>query len=109
MMFGDLFRKNQDLFLVFVVVSILLVLFAPVPPVLLDLLIIINFSLALTILLMTFYVDKPVAFSTFPSLLLMATLFRLSLNVAATRLILTHANAGQVIGAIGAFSVQGSR
>ena len=47
-------------------------------------------------------------FSTFPSLLLVATLYRLSLNVAATRLILTQANAGQVIGSIGSFAVQGS-
>jgi flagellar biosynthesis protein FlhA len=103
-----LFGRNQDLFLVGVVLSILLVLFTPIPAVLLDLLIIVNFSFGLTILLLTFYVEKPVAFSTFPSLLLVATLFRLSLNVAATRLILTQASAGQVIGSIGAFAVQGS-
>ena len=48
------------------------------------------------------------AFSTFPSLLLVATLYRLALNVAATRLILTDAHAGQVIASIGAFAVQGS-
>ena len=107
-MLRDTFGKNKDLILVVAVISILLVLFAPIPAMLLDLLIIINFSLGLTVLLMTFYVEKPVAFSTFPSLLLMATLFRLALNVAATRLILTQANAGQVIGSIGAFAVQGS-
>src|SRR5579863_2033990 len=100
--------RNSDLFLVVGVIAILLVLFAPIPSVLLDLLIITNFAFALTILLMTFYVEKPVAFSTFPSLLLIGTLFRLALNVAATRLILTQANAGQVIGSIGAFAVQGS-
>lgn len=103
-----LFARNQDLFLVVAVLSILLVLFAPIPPVLLDLLIIVNFSFALTILLLTLYVEKPVAFSTFPSLLLVATLYRLALNVAATRLILTEAHAGEVIGAIGSFAVQGS-
>jgi flagellar biosynthesis protein FlhA len=103
-----LFGRNQDLFLVFAVLSILLVLFAPIPPVLLDLLIILNFAFALTILLLTLYVEKPVAFSTFPSLLLVATLYRLALNVAATRLILTEAHAGEVIGAIGTFAVQGS-
>jgi flagellar biosynthesis protein FlhA len=100
--------KNQDLFLVGAVISILLILFAPIPPVLLDLLIILNFAFGLTVLMLTFYVEKPVAFSTFPSLLLMATLYRLSLNVAATRLILTQASAGDVIGSIGAFAVQGS-
>jgi flagellar biosynthesis protein FlhA len=107
-MLKSVFGRNQDLFLAGAVISILLVLFAPVPAFLLDLLIIVNFSFGLTILLLTFYVEKPVAFSTFPSLLLVATLYRLSLNVAATRLILTQANAGQVIGAIGAFAVQGS-
>ncbi|HEY2710725.1 MAG TPA: flagellar biosynthesis protein FlhA [Caulobacteraceae bacterium] len=107
-MFKGIFKNNQELFVVVAVISILLVLFAPIPPMLLDLLIILNFSFALTILLLTFYVEKPVAFSTFPSLLLVGTLFRLSLNVAATRLILTQANAGQVIGSIGSFAVQGS-
>jgi flagellar biosynthesis protein FlhA len=107
-MFRDFFAKNRDLFLVIWVISILLVLFAAVPPPLLDLLIITNFAFALSILLMTIYVEKPVAFSTFPSLLLVATLYRLALNVAATRLILSQAQAGDVIGAIGAFAVRGS-
>jgi flagellar biosynthesis protein FlhA len=100
--------RNSDLFLVGGVLGILLILFAPVPPFLLDLFIIINFALGLTILLLTFYVGKPVEFSTFPSLLLVATLYRLSLNIAATRLILTGADAGHVIGSIGAFAVQGN-
>jgi flagellar biosynthesis protein FlhA len=107
-MFRSFLGRNQDLFLVGVIISILLILFSPIPPVLLDLLIIVNFAFGLTILLMTFYVEKPVAFSTFPSLLLMATLYRLALSVAATRLILTQAHAGEVIGAVGAFAVQGS-
>lgn len=107
-MFGRAFGRNQDLFLVGGVIAILLILFAPIPSVLLDLLIIFNFAFALTLLLLTFYVQRPVEFSTFPSLLLVATLFRLALNVAATRLILTDAHAGDVIDAIGSFAVQGS-
>lgn len=107
-MFRQVLGRNQDLFLVIGVISILLILFAPIPTVLLDLLIILNFAFALSILLLTFYVNRPVEFSTFPSLLLVATLFRLSLNVAATRLILTGANAGEVIGSIGTFAVQGN-
>jgi len=103
-----LIERNHDLVLVGALVAILLVLFAPVPTVVLDLLIIINLAFALSILLLTLYVGRPVEFSTFPSLLLVATLFRLALNVAATRLILTGANAGQVIGAIGTFAVQGN-
>ncbi len=105
---NSFFRRNNDLVLVGGVLAILLILFSPIPPVLLDLFIVINFAFGLTILLMTFYVGKPVEFSTFPSLLLVATLYRLSLNVAATRLILTGADAGEVIGAIGAFAVQGN-
>lgn len=107
-MLGRIIRNNADLALVIFMVGILLVLFAPIPTTLLDFLIILNFSFALTLLMLTFYVGKPVEFSTFPSLLLVATLFRLSLNVAATRLILTDGNAGQVIGSVGNFAVQGN-
>jgi flagellar biosynthesis protein FlhA len=107
-MLKDIFGRNRDLALVIGVISILLILFAPIPPMLIDLLIVINFAFGLTILLLTFYVARPVEFSTFPSLLLIATLFRLALNVSATRLILTQANAGQVIGSIGSFAVQGN-
>jgi flagellar biosynthesis protein FlhA len=103
-----LLRNNRDLILVAAIFLILVILFAPIPAAVLDLSIVANFGLALTILLLTFYVRKPVEFSTFPSLLLVSTLFRLSLNVAATRLILTGANAGQVIGSIGTFAVQGN-
>lgn len=103
-----IFRNNKDLALVVGVILILIILFAPIPAPMLDLAIITNFGLALTILLLTFYVGKPVEFSTFPSLLLVATLFRLSMNVAATRLILTGANAGDVINSIGTFAVQGN-
>jgi len=107
-MLRELFGKNLDLVLVGAVIAILLILFAPIPPFLIDLSIVINMAFALTILLLTFYVGRPVEFSTFPSLLLVATLFRVALNVAATRLILTSANAGEVIGAIGSFAVQGN-
>lgn len=107
-MFQRFFDNNKDLVLVGATIAILVILFAPIPPALLDLAIILNFGLGLSIMLLTFYVAKPVDFSTFPSLLLVATLFRLSLNVAATRLILTGADAGQVINSIGAFAVQGN-
>ncbi len=105
---SSFFGRNSDLLLVGGVLAILLILFSPISPVLLDLFIIINFAFGLTILLLTFYVSKPVEFSTFPSLLLVVTLYRLALNVAATRLILTGADAGEVIGSIGAFAVQGN-
>jgi flagellar biosynthesis protein FlhA len=102
------FARNKDLALVLAILLIIIILFAPIPPAMLDLAIIINFGMGFTILLLTFYVNKPVEFSTFPALLLVATLYRLSLNVAATRLILTGADAGDVINSIGSFAVQGN-
>jgi flagellar biosynthesis protein FlhA len=99
---------QSDLVLVLSVVGILFILFTPIPSGLLDFLLITNFSIGLLILLMTFYVDKPLQFSTFPSLLLIATLFRLSLNIASTRLILADADAGQVIATVGSFVVGGN-
>lgn len=103
-----IFNKNADLVMVLLVVGILTVLFVPIPSVLLDFLILTNISFALLILLLTFYIARPVEFSTFPSLLLIATLFRLALNVAATRLILTDADAGRMISAIGSYVVAGN-
>ena len=99
---------NRDIVMVLVVMGVLVVLFMPIPPGMLDFLILANFSFAFLILLLTFYMARPVEFSTFPSLLLIATLFRLSLNVAATRLILSDANAGRVISAIGGYVVGGN-
>ncbi len=102
------FGRHSDIVMVLLVLGVLVVLFAPIPSQLLDFLLLINFSFALLILLLTFYMVRPVEFSTFPSLLLIATLFRLSLNVAATRLILSDADAGRVIGAVGSYVVGGN-
>lgn len=99
---------KQDLFLVVGVLGILTALFTPIPAGLLDFLIILNFCLALVFLLLTFYTDKPLSFSTFPSMLLIVTLFRLALNISATRLILEGASAGKVIHAVGEFAVGGN-
>jgi flagellar biosynthesis protein FlhA len=90
------------------VVGILLLLIVPVPAWLLDGLIVVNILFALVILLTTMFVKKPLDFSVFPSLLLVATLFRLGLNVASTRLVLGQGYAGQVIEAFGHVAVGGS-
>lgn len=107
-MWSKLAAGSGDLMLAVAVIAILLVLFTPIPTGLLDLLLLTNFAVALLVLLVTFDTDKPLSFSTFPSLLLMTTLFRLALNVSATRLILTDGDAGKVIGAIGAHVVGGN-
>jgi len=80
----------------------------PLPGWALDVLLSLNITLALTILLMTMYTVRPLDFSSFPSLLLIVTLFRLALNIAATRLILLHAEAGAVIHAFGSVVVGGN-
>jgi flagellar biosynthesis protein FlhA len=95
----------------FVIVVVLMVI--PIPTILLDLFLAFNISLSLIVLLLAMYTLKPLEFSTFPSLLLVMTLFRLSLNVASTRLILAHgaegpSAAGHVIQAFGGFVVGGS-
>lgn len=90
------------------VVGIIMLLVVPVPAWLLDTLIIVNIMLALVILLTTMFAKKPLDFSVFPSLLLVATLFRLGLNVASTRLVLGEGFAGQVIQAFGHVAVGGS-
>ncbi|MGN6109516.1 MAG: flagellar biosynthesis protein FlhA [Kofleriaceae bacterium] len=92
-------------------VGILGVAMAPLPPVLFDLLIGVSLCLAALTFLVAFYVEKPTEFSSFPSLLLFVTLFRLALNVASTRLILTgddHEAAGAVIAAFGEFVIRGN-
>ncbi|MBI4245872.1 MAG: FHIPEP family type III secretion protein, partial [Candidatus Rokubacteria bacterium] len=85
----------------------------PLPPALLDITLTMNISLSLLTLFVSMYILKPIEFSVFPSLLLVLTLFRLSLNVASTRLVLLHGHegpeaAGSVIGAFGQFVVGGN-
>ncbi|MBE9593621.1 MAG: FHIPEP family type III secretion protein, partial [Proteobacteria bacterium] len=96
--FSNLF-KGSDTVMAIGVVGILLIMMIPLRPFILDFLLSINITLSLTILLVSMYVLKPLDFSVFPSILLVATLFRLSLNVASTRLILLHGNEG--LGAAG--------
>ena len=101
-------RKSTGLIAVpAAVISIVVMLVVPMPSIVLDVLISANISGAVIILLMTMHVKKPLDFSVFPSVLLVATLFRLALNVSATRLVLLHGYAGSVISAFGHFVVGG--
>ncbi len=104
------FTKNTDLFIAFGMLAILTVMIIPLPPMLLDIALTFSLALSLLILLTAIYVKRTLDFTSFPSLLLMTTLFRLALNVATTRLILTHghegtASAGSVIQSFGNFVV----
>src|SRR5947209_14307028 len=89
-------------------VGIVLMLVLPLPHWMLDGLLALNITLALGVLMVTFYVRRPLEFSSFPSLLLLVTLFRLALNVSATRLILGEGAAGAVIAAFGSFAIGGN-
>jgi flagellar biosynthesis protein FlhA len=90
------------------VVFIIAVLIVPLPSLLLDLFLVTSISLSLVVLLAALYTTEPLEFSSFPAVLLLLTLFRLSLNVASTRLILTHGQAGHVIQAFGEFVIGGN-
>ena len=107
------FFKNADIFMGLAVMCILVVMIIPVPPMLLDFLLSFNITFSVVILLVGMYVVKPLDFSAFPSILLLATLLRLALNVASTRLILLNGNegtmaAGKVIHAFGDVVVGGN-
>ncbi len=95
------------------VVAVLMVMVIPLPSLLLDILLSCSFTISLLVMLTSLYITHPLEFSTFPSVLLLTTLFRLSLNIASTRLILLHGNegtsaAGVVIKSFGQFVVGGN-
>lgn len=95
------------------VLSIVLIMVMPVPPIALDLLLAFNMTASLLVLLLSLYILRPLDFPIFPSLLLVTTLFRLSLNIASTRLILLHGHegidaAGKIIMGFGQFAVGGN-
>lgn len=108
----DLYGRS-DILAAVGLVSILLIMIMPIPPIMLDLFLAMNITIGLLILIISLYIVKAVEFSIFPSILLTTTLFRLALNVASTRLILLHgdegpAAAGSVIQAFGQFVVGGN-
>ena len=90
------------------VVSIVLMLVVPLPAFVLDLLLVLNITGALLILLVSMYASRPLDFAIFPALLLVATMFRLALNVSSTRLVLLDGYAGKVVEAFGSFVMGGS-
>ena len=99
--------KHTDLVAAVGVVVIVTMLIVPLPSMLLDLFITINISMALAVVVATMYLEKPLEFAAFPSLLLLTTMFRLAINVSVTRLILTKGDAGSVVRDFGQFVVGG--
>ena len=100
--------RYSDLIAAGAVVLVVVMMIVPLPPVLLDLFITLNISIALAIVVATLYLPRALDFSSFPSLLLLTTLFRLAINVSVTRLILLEGDAGHVVEAFGKFVVGGN-
>jgi len=100
--------KIGDISVAAIIILIVLIIIIPVPPFLLDILLAINISLSVVILLNTIYAKDALQFSIFPSLLLITTLFRLSLNISSTKLILAKGDPGEVVKAFGTFVIQGN-
>jgi flagellar biosynthesis protein FlhA len=101
----DLVLANSNLLSAVGVLVILALMVIPVPPLVLDVLMTFSIALSVIVLLVSLYLTEPLQFSSFPSLLLIMTLFRLSLNIASTRLILSTGAAGQVIESFGKFVI----
>lgn len=100
-------KKFKDLFILVGIIGIVLLMIVPIPTWLLDILLIINISLALIILLVAMNTKEALQFSIFPSMLLVTTLFRLALNVSTTKLILGQAKAGHVVATFGSWVSHG--
>ena len=105
---GSLIQKYSDVIIAVTLVMIVIMMIIPLPTALLDLLICLNITIALVVIMSAIYNEEALDLSVFPSLLLVTTLFRLALNISATRLILINANAGEVITAFGNFVVGGN-
>jgi flagellar biosynthesis protein FlhA len=106
------FTPGTDVGLAFGVIMLLSVLILPLPTLLLDLGLALSITAGVLVLMVALFLDRPLDFSSFPTLLLLTTLLRLSLNVAVTRLILSHGNegplaAGHVVAAFGGFLMGG--
>ncbi len=107
------FAKNSDIMLAVGVIGVLIIMIIPLPPVMLDIFLAFSITSSLIILMVAIYMKETLEFSVFPPLLLIITLYRLSLNIASTRLILLHGGegigaAGQVIQSFGNFVVGGN-
>ena len=105
---GSFIQRYSDVIIAVTLVMIVIMMIIPLPTALLDVLICLNITIALVVIMSAIYNEEALDLSVFPSLLLVTTLFRLALNISATRLILINANAGEVIHAFGNFVVGGN-
>lgn len=100
--------RYSDFLMAGIVVLIIVMIIVPLSPFILDLLVVFNFCLSMVVMLVTMYTQEPLHFSVFPTLLLIATLFRLAINIALTRLILVRGFAGSMVNSFGHFVIGGN-
>ena len=100
--------KRPELILVAVILSVIVMMILPLPTALVDSLIAINICISILLIMLSMYLPGPLAFTTFPAVLLITTLYRLALSISTTRLILLQADAGYIVEAFGNFVVEGS-
>ncbi|MBI4411535.1 MAG: FHIPEP family type III secretion protein, partial [Deltaproteobacteria bacterium] len=109
--FGDineLVSKYSDMIVAFLVVCVLAMIIIPLPPWLIDICLTISLSIGVIILLVSLYISDALKLASFPTILLISTLYRLALNISSTRLILSEGYAGEVINAFGNFVARGN-
>jgi type III secretion protein V len=100
--------RFNDVILAFLVMMIIVLMIIPIPTWLLDILLAVNLTISVLLLMLSMYIPRTLELSTFPSILLFTTLFRLALNITTTRQILIHADAGDIIHTFGNFVVAGN-
>jgi flagellar biosynthesis protein FlhA len=105
---GGTLTAHKDIIIALILIAVIAMMIIPLPPIILDVLLTVMISLAIIIMLISMYIDNVLDFSVFPGMLLIITLFRLGLNVATTRLILTEGEAGSVIHTFGTFVTKGN-
>ncbi len=106
--FAAILSRYGDVFLVGAIAAMVGMMIVPLPTWLLDILLTVNITAAVTVLMVSIYISGPTQIASYPTLLLITTLYRLSLDISATRLILLQADAGEVIRSFGNFVVQGN-
>ena len=106
--FSELSQRYADILLAGLVVGVVGMMIIPLPTPVLDLLLVLNISISVSMLMIAIYISHALKLASYPSIILITTLFRLALNVSSTRLILLNADAGHVIEAFGKFVVRGN-
>lgn len=111
--FFKIITGSKDLTIVFVLIAIMAIIIVPLPSAVLDLFLTLSISISALIIMLSVFIDKPTNFTTYPTLILIVTLFRLSLNIATTRMILSEGHNGpeavsDIIASFGSFVVGGN-